>query len=174
MKQKPCIGMTVLALALAVVVTACVDVKHETTTPASPSSNSSSSSSSSSSSTQVSSVLKTGSWASTTQKATASFNPGECGNFQWQILTMTTTSATGTFSAVCAGGLALQGSAEGKLEGITANITVSGTGSSPTISSCTFSISAVAIPQTLDTVKLTYSGNVCGMTTSGTEILKKP
>ena len=172
MRQKPFIGMTVLALALAVAVTACVDVKHETTTPVSPSSDSSSSSSSSSA--QVSSVLKTGSWASTTQKATASFNPGECGNFQWQILTMTTTSATGTFSAVCAGGLALQGSAEGKLEGITANITVSGTGSSPTITSCTFSISAVAVPQTLDTVKLTYSGTVCGMTTSGTEILKKP
>jgi hypothetical protein len=172
MEQKPCIGMTVLALALATAVTACVDVKHETTTPASPSSNSSSSSSPSSS--EVSSVLKTGSWASTTQKATASFNPGECGNFQWQILTMTATSATGTFSAVCAGGLALQGSAEGKLEGITANITVSGTGSSPTIQNCTFSISAVAIPQAVDTVKLTYSGNVCGMTTSGTEILKKP
>ena len=172
MRKTPFFGMAVLALALAMVVTACVDVRHETTTPASPSS--SSGSSSSSASTQVSSVLKTGSWASVTQKATTSFNPGECGNFQWQILTMTTTSATGTFSAVCAGGLALQGAAEGKLEGITANITVSGTGSSPTIPSCTFSISAVAVPQTLDTVKLTYSGTVCGMTTSGTEILKKP
>jgi len=169
MKQKPLIGITALALAL--LVTACVDVKHETTTPVSPTD---SSSSSSSASTQVSTVLKTGSWASTTQKASASFNPGECGNFQWQILTMTTTSATGTFSAVCAGGLTLQGNAEGKMEGVAANITVSGTGSSPTIASCTFSISAVATPQTLDTVKLTYSGNVCGMTTTGTEILKKP
>jgi hypothetical protein len=172
MKTKQFIGTTVLALALAVITSACVDVKHETTTPSSPSSSPSSPSSSPSG--QVSNVLNTGAWASTTQKATSSFNPGECGNFEWQITTMTTTSATGTFSAVCAGGLALKGSAEGKLEGITANITVSGTGSSPTISSCTFAISAVAIPQTLDTVKLTYSGNVCGMTTSGTEILKKP
>ena len=168
MKTKLFVGTTVLALALAVITSACVDVKHETTTPLSPSSSPSSPSG------QVSSVLNTGAWASTTQKATSSFNPGECGNFEWQITTMTTTSATGTFSAVCAGGLALKGSAEGKLEGITANITVSGTGSSPTIPSCTFAISAVAIPQSLDTVKLTYSGNVCGMTTSGTEILKKP
>jgi hypothetical protein len=169
MRPKPFVGSAVLALALAVITTACVDVKHETTTPSSPSSTSSSSSSD-----QVSTVLKTGSWSSVTQKATSSFNPGDCGNFQWQITTMTTTSATGTFSAVCAGDLALKGSAEGKLEGITANITVSGTGSSPTVPSCAFSISAVAVPQTLDTVKLTYSGNVCGMTTSGSEILKKP
>jgi hypothetical protein len=169
MKQKAFVGIT--ALALAVLVTACVEVKHETTTPVSPSS---SSTPSSSASTQVSTVLNAGSWASVTQKATSSFNPGDCGNFQWQITTMTTTSATGTFSAVCSGGLALQGAAEGKLEGISANITVTGTGSSPTIPSCTFSITAVAVPQTLDTVKLTYSGNVCGMTTSGTEILKKP
>jgi len=172
MRTKLFVGTAVLALALAVITSACVDVKHETTTPSSPSSSPSSPTSSPSG--QVSNVLKTGAWASTIQKATSSFNPGECGNFEWQITTMTTTSATGTFSAVCAGGLALKGSAEGKLEGVSANITVSGTGSSPTIPSCTFSISAVAIPQSLDTVKLTYSGNVCGMTTSGTEILKKP
>ena len=168
MRQKPFIGAAVLAVA--VLTSACVEVKHEATTPTSPSSTSASTPSS----TPVSNVLNTGAWSSATQKATSAFIPGECGNFKWQITTMTTTSATGTFSAVCAGNLALQGSAEGKLEGISANITVSGTGSSPTIPSCTFAISAVAIPQTLDTVKLTYSGNVCGMTTSGTEILKKP
>jgi len=172
MRQKQYFGATVLALAVAVLTAACVEVKHEATTPTSPSSTSASTSTPAG--TQVSSVLNTGAWSSVTQKATSSFNPGDCGNFQWQITTMTTTSATGTFSAVCAGGLALKGTAEGKLEGISANITVNGTGSSPTIPSCTFSISAVAIPQTLDTVKLTYSGNVCGMTTSGTEILKKP
>jgi len=173
MTQKQFVGAAVLAVAVALLTVACVDVKHEATTPTSPSSTSSSTSSIPAS-TQVSSVLNTGAWTSVTQKATSSFNPGDCGNFQWQILTMTTTSATGTFSAVCSGGLALKGTAEGKLEGMTANITVSGTGSSPTIPSCTFSISAVAIPYTLDTVKVTYNGNVCGMTTSGTEILKKP
>lgn len=170
MRQKQLIGAAVLGLAVAVLTAACVDVKREATTPTSPSSTSSSTSST----TQVSSVLNTGAWTSVTQKATSSFNPGDCGNFQWQITTMTTTSATGTFSAVCAGSLALKGSAEGKLEGLTANITVSGTGSSPTIPSCTFSISAVAVPQTLDSVKVTYNGNVCGMTVSGTEVLKKP
>lgn len=166
MKQNPILAMTALALALAV--TACVEVKRETTTPTSPSSNPSSPSAP----TQVSGVLNSGAW--TSQNVATSFNPGQCGNFQWQITTMTATSATGTFSAVCAGELALKGTAEGKLEGLTANITASGTGSSPTIPTCTFSITAVAIPQTLDTVKLTYSGTVCGMTTSGTEILKKP
>lgn len=172
MTQKPIIAGVALAAALAITLTACVEVKHETTTPTSPSSGSSSGTSSSG--TQVSNVLKAGAWSSTVQKASASFNPGECGNFQWQITTMTTTSATGTFSALCAGNLALQGSAEGKLEGVTGLITVTGTGSSPTIPSCTFNISAVAVPQSLDTVKITWNGNVCGMTTSGTEILKKP
>ncbi len=170
MHQRSFIAPTAFALALAVAVTACVEVKRETTGPTSPSSNPSSPSSP----TQVSGVLNSGAWTSTTQKVATSFNPGECGNFQWQITTMTATSATGTFSALCAGDLALKGTAEGKLEGLTANIIVNGTGSSPTIPTCTFSISAVAIPQSLDTVKLTYSGNVCGMTTSGTEILKKP
>jgi len=172
MRTKLSAGTTVLALALAIVTSACVEMKREATTPMSPSASPASPSSSPSG--QVSGVLNAGAWSSVTQRVTSSFNPGDCGNFQWHITTLTTTSASGTFSAVCAGGLALSGTAEGKMEGISANITVSGTGSSLTIPSCAFSISAVAVPQTLDTVKLTYSGNVCGMTTSGTEILKKP
>jgi hypothetical protein len=170
MRPNRLVGTIGSAVAAALLATACVEMKQST--PSSPTSTTTSPSTSSN--TQVSSVLNTGGWSSVTQKATTSFNPGECGNFQWQITTMTTTSATGTFSAVCAGNLTLTGAAEGKMEGITANITVSGTGSSPTVPSCTFSISAVAVPQTLDTVKLTYSGNVCGMPTSGTEILRKP
>jgi hypothetical protein len=168
MRQKQIIGAAILAVA--VLTMACVEVKHEPTSPTSPSSTSTSTPAS----TQVSSVLTAGSWSSSSMASASSFNPGSCGNFQWSITTMTATSATGTFKAVCGGGLTLQGSAEGVMNGLSANITVSGTGSSPTIPSCTFAISAVAIPQTLDTVKLTYSGNVCGMTTSGTEILKKP
>ena len=48
MRPKPFVGAAVLALALAVIATACVDMRHETTTPTSPSSSSSSSASSSS------------------------------------------------------------------------------------------------------------------------------
>ena len=174
MRQKQFIGAAVLAVAVALLTVACVDAKREPTAPTSPSSTSTSTSASTPANTQMSSVLTTGSWSSASAASAASFNPGSCGNFQWSITSMTTTSAAGTFKAVCGGGLTLQGSAEGVMNGLSANITASGTGSSPTTSSCTFALSAVAVPESLTTVKVTYSGNVCGMTTSGTEVLKKP
>ena len=40
---------------------------------------------------------------------------------------MTDTSASGTFKAICGGGLTLEGSAEGKLNGLTADLKASGT-----------------------------------------------
>jgi hypothetical protein len=166
MRQQQFIGAAVLAVAVLTV--ACVDVKREATTPTSPTSTSASTN------TQVSNVLTTGAWSSASTLNASSFSPGSCGNFQWAITSMTTTSAAGTFKAVCGGGLTLQGSAEGTLSGFTANITANGTASTPTIPSCTFTLAAVAVPESTTSVKVTYNGNVCGIAVAGTEVLKKP
>ena len=171
MRQKLLVKTTVLALALAVITSACVDGRREAATPVEPSSSPSSPTPSPSG--QVSGVLSIGAWSSATQISSPSFAREVCGNFQWAISSLTTTSAAGTFKAVCGDGLTLQGTAEGTLSDNTAKITANGTASSAAVSSCTFTLSAVAVPQGLDSVRLTYTGNVCGMTVSGSDVLKK-
>jgi hypothetical protein len=156
MKRMNFVGVTGLALTLAMLFTACVEYKQ--TSPTSP--------------TDVAKVLTTGSWSSATALAVSSFNPGTCGNFEWAITSLTTTSASGTFKAVCGGGLTLQGSADGTLSGLTATVNASGTATSSGVG-CPFTLLATAVPQSTDAVKVTYSGTVCGLAVSGTEVLQR-
>jgi hypothetical protein len=147
------------AVGLALVATlavACVETKHEG--PTSPS--------------EVTKVLATGSWTSAATAAPSSFNPGSCGNLEWKIDSMTGTSASGTFKATCGGGLTLSGSAEGKLNGLTAELSASGTvaGQGTT---CPFSLAGTAVPEGLDTIRVNYSGTTCLGPVSGSELLKK-
>jgi hypothetical protein len=152
--------MRVLALAATLAIgmamaAACVETRHEG--PTSPS--------------EVAKVLATGSW---TSAATASsvFNVGSCGNAEWKITSMTDTAASGTFKVTCGGGLTLEGSAEGKLNGMTADLkangTVSGAGTN-----CPFSLTGTAVPEGLDKVRINYSGTTCLGPVSGSEVLTK-
>ena len=108
----------VAAIGLVLVATlasACVETRHEG--PTSPS--------------EVAKVLATGSWTSAATAASSALNVGSCGNLEWKIISMTDTLASGTFKATCGGGLTLEGSAEGKLNGLTADLKASGTVSAP-------------------------------------------
>ena len=149
---------TAMAMAIGIAMTTggCVETKHEG--PASP--------------TEMVKVLTTGNWTSTATAVPTAFNPGSCGNLEWKIETITSTSASGTFKATCGGGLTLEGSAEGTLSGLTANLKADGTVTGPGIG-CPFALTGTAVPEGLDAVRITYSGTTCLGPVSGSEVLKK-
>ena len=146
------VGFAILTMAAA----ACVETRHEG--PTSPS--------------EVAKVLATGSWTSAATAAPAGLNVGSCGNVEWKITSMTDTSAAGTFKAVCGGGLTLEGNAEGKLNGMTADLKASGTVSGAGLN-CPFNLTGLAVPEGLDKVRINYSGATCLGPVSGSEVLTK-
>jgi hypothetical protein len=151
--------MRVLAATLAIgiaMTAACVETRHEG--PTSPS--------------EVAKILATGSWTSAATAAPAGLNVGSCGNAEWKITSMTDTSASGTFKVLCGGGLTLEGSAEGKLNGATADLKASGNvlGAG---TNCPFSLTGTAVPEGLDKVRINYSGTTCLGPVSGSEVLTK-
>jgi hypothetical protein len=147
---------TIVAVALAVAAMACVETKHEG--PTSPS--------------EMVKVLTTGSWTSAATAASTAINPGSCGNLEWKITSMSDTAASGTFKATCGGGLTLEGSAEGKLNGLAADLKADGTVTGLGIS-CPFGLTGTAVPEGLDAVRINYSGTTCMGPVSGSELLKK-
>ena len=145
-----------VAVGLAVAAAACVETRHEG--PTSPS--------------EVAKVLATGSWTSAATAASSPLNVGSCGNAEWKITSMTDSAAAGTFKATCGGGLTLEGSAEGKLNGMTADLKASGTVSGAGLN-CPFALTGVAVPEGLDKVRINYSGTTCLGPVSGSEVLTK-
>jgi hypothetical protein len=147
----------VVGLALvAVLAAACVETRHEG--PTSPS--------------EVAKVLATGSWTSAATAASSVLDPGSCGNLEWKITSLTDTSASGTFKATCGGGLTLEGSAEGKLNGLAADLKASGTVTGAGIS-CPFSLAGTAVPEGLDKIRINYNGTTCLGPVSGSELLTR-
>ena len=145
-----------VAAALAVVAAACVETRHEG--PTSPS--------------EVAKILATGSWTSAATAAPAGLNVGSCGNLEWKITAMSDTYASGTFKATCGGGLGLEGSAEGKLNGLTADLKANGNVTGAGMS-CPFSLTGTAVPEGLDKVRINYSGTTCLGPVSGSEVLTR-
>jgi hypothetical protein len=117
-------------------------------------------------------VLAAGNWTSAATAASSLVDPGTCGNVEWKITSMTDTSASGTFKATCGGGLTLEGSAEGKLNGMTADLKASGTVSGAG-TNCPFSLTGTAVPEGLDKVRINYSGTTCLGPVSGSEVLTR-
>jgi hypothetical protein len=117
-------------------------------------------------------VLTTGSWTSAATAVPSALSPSSCGNLEWKILTMTSTSASGTFKATCGGGLTLEGTAEGKLNGLTADLKASGTVGGTGVT-CPFALTGTAVPEGLDKVRINYNGTTCLGPVSGSEVLTK-
>jgi len=156
MKHLRLAGMIVAIALVALAAAACIETK--TTGVASPS--------------ELAAVLTAGNWSSAAMAPPASLDVKSCGNLEWKITTMTPTSASGTFKAACGGGLTLEGSAEGKLNGLGADLGASGTVGGAGMA-CTFSLTGTAVPASLDSIRITYSGTTCLGPVSGSEIIKK-
>ena len=145
-----------LAMVMGATAAACVETRHEG--PTSP--------------TELAKVLATGSWTSPATAASSALNVGSCGNLEWKITSMTDTAAAGTFKATCGGGLTLEGSAEGRLNGASADLKASGTVSGAG-TNCPFSLTGTAVPEGLDKIRITYKGDTCLGPVSGSEVLTK-
>ncbi|HWK09351.1 MAG TPA: hypothetical protein VNR64_04835 [Vicinamibacterales bacterium] len=117
---------------------------------------------------QVSANALLGVWTS----ANVVPSPSSCTNFQWHVTEQTANSAKGTFSATCAGGLNVSGTAQGVLNGTTVSWSGTGTATAVDLPSCAVSLSGTAELGT-DSIRIPYSGTTCLGPVSGVEILKK-
>lgn len=86
----------------------------------------------------------------------------------WTITAVTASTATINYSATC-GGVPVVGTATGTLSGATLNWATTGTASN----GCAFTLSGTATPDTTADLRVVYSGTVCGLPISGTEILRR-
>lgn len=145
----------VLAAAAAAVTSACVGFEH-TSTQTGP--------------TALGVNALMGTWVSSSASLVPS--PSECGNFHWNVTEQTATSARGTFSATCAGDLAVSGSAQGTLSSSTITWSGTGTATAPGLSSCAIALNGTAELGT-DSIRIPYSGTTCLGAVSGVQVLRK-
>ena len=96
-----------------------------------------------------------------------------CGNLKYTITPTTTTSATVTFTATCAGNIAVNGSGSGTLSGDTINWSASGLVAQGGVN-CPFTFTNSKATLGADgNITVNYTGTVCGIPVSGTEVVKK-
>jgi hypothetical protein len=147
------------AIAACVAVVGCTSFEHKTTTT-------------SPTGTGVTALM--GTWTSATASAGAIPAASTCTDFKWIATEQTATTAKGSFSATCAGGLKVAGTASGTLTGATtidwtANglATIAGTdGSCPIMLTGTAELGA-------NSIRVPYSGTTCAGPVSGVEVLNK-
>jgi hypothetical protein len=98
-----------------------------------------------------------------------------CGNFQYEIATQTPASIAGTFSAVCGGGITLNGNATGEISGTSVALTATGTATMPNAPACPFTLSGTGtIEDNGYTLRIPFSGTTCLGPVSGTEVMRRP
>ena len=111
-----------------------------------------------------------GTWKSASTNIIPS--PSSCTDFTWTPTQQSPTSASGSFTASCAGGLHFTGTASGTLSGSTITWQAQATGSTPEISSCGITLTGTAELGT-NSIRVPYQGNTCLGPVSGVEILDK-
>lgn len=147
------------ALALACTVTAGCDLfrkdSSDSGTPTTPSPS-------------VSLNVFAGTWAS----ATASTPPTGCGSVKYTVTPVNTTTANVAFTATCAGNIQVTGSGSGQVNGSALDWNAQGLVSQGGVN-CPFAFANGKAVEDPGGIKITYSGTVCGIPVSGTEIVKK-
>jgi len=113
-----------------------------------------------------------GTWASASSGIVPS--PSTCVDFKWNPTEQTETSAKGSFSATCAGGLKVAGTASGTLAGTTITWAANGTatGTETGGAACSITLTGTAELGT-NSIRIPYTGNTCVGPVSGVEILDK-
>lgn len=111
-----------------------------------------------------------GTWASASTNLVPSAS--SCTNFKWNATTMTATSASGSFSATCAGDLNVSGVAQGTMSGTTVNWSADAIASTATIPSCAVHLTGTA-DLGVDSIRVPYTGTTCLGPVSGVEVLAR-
>lgn len=112
-----------------------------------------------------------GTWASTAGQSVPL--GASCGDFEWRITEASADGVQGTFAATCAGNVRVSGTGSGALSGTTLNWNMSGTATPSQGAGCPFTLSGAAVPEATDAIRVHYSGTVCGVAVSGSEILNR-
>jgi hypothetical protein len=141
------------ALALAVAAAGCTGFEHTSTTTGPGA-------------TAVSAL--TGNWVSA---SSALPSASSCSDFKWNATDQTATSASGSFSATCAGGLKVAGIAHGTLSGSVIAWSADGDATTAGIA-CHVALTGTA-ELGADSIRVPYSGDTCLGKVSGVEILHK-
>jgi hypothetical protein len=141
------------ALALAAVAAGCAGFEHTSTTT-------------SPSAAGVSALM--GNWVSASSVIPSA---SSCSDFKWNATEQTATTAKGSFSATCAGGLKVAGTAQGTLSGSV--ITWSAEGDATTAGiACRITLTGTA-ELGADSIRVPYSGDTCVGKVSGVEVLNR-
>jgi len=143
------------AIAVCLAASACVGYENKTTAPTATSGG-------------VEALV--GTWASASTSVIPS--PSSCTDFKWNPTQLTPTAAMGSFSASCAGGLKVSGTAAGTLNGTTVTWTANALASTPEIPSCAVALTGTA-ELGVNSIRVPYSGTTCLGPVSGVEILNK-
>ncbi|HSC26801.1 MAG TPA: hypothetical protein VLD67_05980 [Vicinamibacterales bacterium] len=97
---------------------------------------------------------------------------GQCSDFKWDVTEQTANTASGSFSATCAGDLKINGTARGTLNGAVIVWSAEATASVPGLASCPISLAGTAELQD-DSIRVPYSGDTCVGKVNGVEILRR-
>jgi hypothetical protein len=95
-----------------------------------------------------------------------------CSDFKWNPTQQTSTSASGSFSASCAGDLKVAGTAQGTLSGSGITWSAQGNATVPGLTACAISLTGTAELGT-DSIRIPYTGDTCLGKVSGVETLKR-
>jgi hypothetical protein len=93
---------------------------------------------------------------------------GACTALNWSVAAATPTTATIIYTAMCAG-IPVTGNANGTVAAAVMNWSATGTAAN----SCAYTITGTATPTPTMDLNVTYNGNVCGTTVSGTDTLRR-
>ena len=108
-----------------------------------------------------------------TSSSAAAPGPTSCNNVRYVVTPTSLTSATVTFSATCATNILVNGNGSGTLSGSTLNWNAQGTVTQGAIT-CPFSFTnGTATLEGTGSVRINYSGTVCGISVSGSEVVRK-
>ena len=116
-----------------------------------------------------------GSLLAGTWRSVSGNSPQEnCTNFQWSVTEYSGSTGSGAFSMTCYGNVQVAGTASGTLTSATlVTWSVTATANGPGLpASCPISLTGTA---TLggNTITIPYSGTMCGVPVSGTQIMQK-
>lgn len=109
-----------------------------------------------------------GSWSSSSVIP----SPSTCTDFRWDVTEQTGNTASGAFSATCAGELRVAGTASGTLTGSTVTWNAKGAATAPNLPACDITLTGTA-EIGVDSIRVPYSGDTCLGRVSGIETLRK-
>lgn len=109
-----------------------------------------------------------GSWTSASAIPAAE----SCTDFRWDVTEQSGNSASGAFSATCAGNLKVSGTATGTLTGSTVNWRAEANASLPDQPACPITLTGTA-ELNGDSISVPYAGDTCVGRVSGVEVLRR-